>query len=289
MLLLRLCTCSDSCVCVSVCLCVCVSVCVCAGGQPEVVQKLDKSGIRPGITLTVWKKLEEHNPDFFATYRVRLQLLAQIQEFNKIVRRCGGLNACLASVLTRAVWCVGAGGATSQGRGRWHPTRRRRCRCDGRRNTHARAAVHTRRLRGQRSVGCSGARVVGVYCNSLAARQRRTKCDRCRSSGCSCGLCVEQRCSSADASGSGVDADVFAGPPGGGFPWWPTAPYPATAATAAAKHAAVQQQQHRLGRQHGDRAPYAGIPATASEARSRRCCRAHWHHSRRRCGWRRRR
>ena len=86
------------------------------------MQKLDKSGIRPGITLTVWKKLEEHNPDFFATYRVRLQLLAQIQEFNKIVRRCGGLHACLASVLTRAcgVWAQVEQQAKATGVGTQH-------------------------------------------------------------------------------------------------------------------------------------------------------------------------
>jgi len=56
--------------------------------QKEVVNTLFvQEKIEPGFTELVWAKLEEHNPEFFKAYHLRVLVKEQIMEFNNLLTR----------------------------------------------------------------------------------------------------------------------------------------------------------------------------------------------------------
>ncbi|XP_028761406.1 uncharacterized protein LOC114719992 isoform X1 [Neltuma alba] len=56
--------------------------------QKEVVKMLlDEAKIEPGFTELVWQKLEEENQEFFKAYYLRLVVMQQITEFNRLLER----------------------------------------------------------------------------------------------------------------------------------------------------------------------------------------------------------
>ena len=56
--------------------------------QTEIIAALQvQANIEPSLTVLVWQKLEEQNPDFFFSYDVKLRLKDQIVAFNYLVEQ----------------------------------------------------------------------------------------------------------------------------------------------------------------------------------------------------------
>ena len=56
--------------------------------QTEIIAALQvQANIEPSLTVLVWQKLEEQNPDFFFSYDVKLRLKDQIAAFNYLVEQ----------------------------------------------------------------------------------------------------------------------------------------------------------------------------------------------------------
>ncbi|XP_059428036.1 uncharacterized protein LOC132161850 [Corylus avellana] len=55
--------------------------------KKEVVKTLlDQAKIAPAITERVWQSLEKDNPEFFEAYYLRLMVIHQINEFNRLLQ-----------------------------------------------------------------------------------------------------------------------------------------------------------------------------------------------------------
>jgi uncharacterized protein (TIGR01589 family) len=80
--------------------------------RDEVVAVLRaQAAVEPGFTRLVWGKLEEQNPAFFAAYRLRLKLRAQVVMFNHLLEQ----QVAVVQRVQRGAW--GGGGGAPPGGG----------------------------------------------------------------------------------------------------------------------------------------------------------------------------
>ena len=71
--------------------------------QAEIVATLQEHHVDPQVTLMVWCRLEDQNPDFFYAYAVMLRVKDQIAAFNYLVEQQERLLSQVSMTMTSPV------------------------------------------------------------------------------------------------------------------------------------------------------------------------------------------